>query len=551
MPPLNHFGKTLLTLTISQMIATPAHTASFLVDSAQDDNGVGCTLREAIVSVNLANEQDGCVKSGDAFGVSDSIGFDPVEFDQASSHTITLIAAQGGQLSIAPEVSLTINGIGEANLTVHGGGENRVLYLHDSTLSVNNLTIAGGDASIGAGIYAKGASSLSLVNTTVSENSAELRGGGIAVQDTGYLSLTESTVSNNYRDGISLRNGCSASMRNSNVTDNNGSGIQIRGTNLIDTMQMLPAAHCYVTIENTLVTGNSYRGLSSYYGKVDVINSIFSQNLSEGISGLAGSSISISNSTIAGNSSTGVSALGRSAQSTGGLYPSVGSGLSMTNSTISGNAGHGISLYQSGVALTNSTVTNNISQSWGGGVSVGRFATLSIKNNIMSGNFAKRGAEVYLGYYASIISDNANIVGSNAKPLAEAILQSPFADGDVIGASDFNATYDGPSATSIASILNPLADNGCQQTAGRTSDAVCIQTHALAVNSLAIDAANISYCGAGTDVIIDQRGETRTEGRCDIGAFEGFVESVNEDPNQGNVETVLPLINGKTLIISL
>ena len=93
MPPLNCFSRICSAAAVLQSIVTPAHAARIVVDSVLDDNGVGCTLREAIVSFNSASIQTGCVNSGAVFGSSDT-----VDFDFTGIQTISLT---NGQLSIA------------------------------------------------------------------------------------------------------------------------------------------------------------------------------------------------------------------------------------------------------------------------------------------------------------------------------------------------------------------------------------------------------------------------------------------------------------------
>jgi len=73
----------------------------------------------------------------------------------------------------------------------------------------------------------------------------------------------------------------------------------------------------------------------------------------------------------------------------------------------------------------------------------------------------------------------------------------------------------------------PLADNG-----GET------QTHALSVNSMALNTGDNATCEA-----LDQRGENRSDGMCDVGAFELQVEV--DDTSF----FVIPLPTGKVVVI--
>src|SRR5206468_1346634 len=81
--------------------------------------------------------------------------------------------------------SVTILGPGPATLAVDGGGVSRVFHIIPAvTVSISGLTIANGAAT---GVFPTGAgggifndhSTLTVTNCTVSNNSADLFGGGI------------------------------------------------------------------------------------------------------------------------------------------------------------------------------------------------------------------------------------------------------------------------------------------------------------------------------------------------------------------------------------
>ena len=120
-----------------------------------------------------------------------------------------------------------------------------------------------------------------------------------------------------------------------------------------------------------------------------------------------------------------------------------------------------------------------------------------------------------------------NLWGDNSKTTAEALV------GVAAGASDLLATSDGAQSALIADIIQPAADNGGKGL-----------THLLSQDSFALDAGDNSNCGAGLLIDVDQRGEPREDGKCDIGAVE---------IKQPNAESfyVIPNKNGKTTIFSL
>jgi Dockerin type I domain len=110
--------------------------------------------------------------------------------------------------SALPDLSNTtglmdIEGPGAANLTVSGNNEVRVFQVDSGAdVTLSGLTITGGAANSGGGIYTSG--TLTVANSTIDNNSASPSfygssyGGGI--YNTGTLTLTNSTIDNNGAD---------------------------------------------------------------------------------------------------------------------------------------------------------------------------------------------------------------------------------------------------------------------------------------------------------------------------------------------------------------
>jgi len=132
-----------------------------------------------------------------------------------------------------------VNGTG----TAYGGGIsvlNGRLDIWDSTVSSNQLV---GDESIGGGIDAEGAKA-TIVNTIVSNNSAQIR-GGVTVYGA-VITVTNSLFISNTSDGIG---GAYATGTIVNVTsaDNADGGVNVDGT---------------VSITNSIMWGNGGRDCS-------------------------------------------------------------------------------------------------------------------------------------------------------------------------------------------------------------------------------------------------------------------------------------------------
>ena len=151
-----------------------------------------------------------------------------------------------------------------------------------------------------------------------------------------------------------------------------------------------------LTIQNSVVSGNSTTGGNvslggcsgggiAALGSVRVANSTISGNSTMGKyahgGGIQAGSVTVTNSTISGNSIEGTSAYG------GGIQ--AGS-VTVTNSTISGNSafnlGGGVFAFNS-ITVTNSTITaNSISSTGEGGGVFSNSGPATILNSILAGN---------------------------------------------------------------------------------------------------------------------------------------------------------------------
>lgn len=158
--------------------------AGFVVNSLADSlsptarDGF-CTLREAIASANNAGNGD----CGPNSAADDVISF-------SVSGTITLVALLPPIASGAG--ALTIDGGG--NIAISGGGSAQVLLVNPgANLTLQRLTITN-ESSFGFGGGIQNSGTLTVTNSTFSNNAA-LYGAGI--DNTGTLTITNSTFSNN------------------------------------------------------------------------------------------------------------------------------------------------------------------------------------------------------------------------------------------------------------------------------------------------------------------------------------------------------------------
>ena len=264
------------------------------------DNGLG-TLRNALVSAANGDTID-------ATGISGTITLTTGQLVVNNSVTIlgpgpANLMLDGGYPNTAsrvfyvgPNLVVTISGLTISNGWAFGDDPDDFgggIYNDHSTLTVSNCVISDNFAifdaagsGIGGGIYndgVGGSATLTVVNSTISDNLAGDRGGGIynigqIAYDggTGTVTVVNSTISGNVAGawGSGLRNDGTAVVTNSTFSDN------------------------YFAIAGGAIHND---------GPLTVINSTFSGNSAEfdgGIRNFFDSTVTIVNSTFSGNSNT-------------------------------------------------------------------------------------------------------------------------------------------------------------------------------------------------------------------------------------------------------
>ncbi|WP_204104190.1 MULTISPECIES: CHAT domain-containing protein, partial [Spirulina sp. CCY15215] len=324
------------------------------------DSGSG-TLREAIAFAN-------------------AVGADEIRFSG-----VTLVDLTSGELGISDELTIT----GQAtNVTVQrntGAGTFRIFnVMGGATTTFNNLTIRNGRAvasgiDSGGGINSNGI--INLIDSTVSGNIANARGGAISAAT---ANITTTTISGN------------------TANTNGGGGIYATTVNL----------------DSSQVLGNSTSSFGGgiYAATVNITNSsVISGNSSRRGGGIsATTTANIKDSTISGNSSTLLDG--------GGVYANT---VSINNSTISGNLsnGSGGGVSANTVNIINSQISGNTSQLSGGGISA---TTANIDNSTISLNSSNNDG-------GGIVANTVNITNNSI------ILQnSSNVDGGGIAAATVN-----------------------------------------------------------------------------------------------------------------
>ena len=432
----------LLSLQRTHAASAMTYTVNSLADTDDGfcDTSPDCTLREAI---NAANANSGA-DTIDATGVTG---------------TIDLTGA-------LPDITgdVTINGPGANLLTVRRdtGGDYRIFnIIGDFNVAIDGLTISNGRPSVGdpddlgGGIRKEGTGTLTVTNSTLKDNFAASGGGGIFNRG-GTLNITDSTLSGN--------------------------------------------------------SASSGGGITNIGGTLNITNSTLSGNSSEGAAGgifNVGGTLTVTNSTINNNHS----AFGNA----GGILSVVAVTVNIMNSTLSGNTaggGGGGILSLNPLTITNSTVTNNhIGFGTGGGIR--SVFVLTLRNTIVAGNF--KGEEP----------------GATANDIDGSV--DPSSSYNLIGTGGSGGLTDGTNNNQVGVSspgLGPLQNNG-----GPT------QTHALLPTSPAIDKGNsfgsvTDQRGSPRPVDLDDATYPNAAGgdASDIGAYE-LANPVSDGDGDGVPDT--------------
>ncbi len=353
-----------------------------------------------------------------------------------------------------------------------------------ATVTVNNLLdpAPGGCATTGTGtcslreavIYANAHSGTTI---SVPIGTITLKIGPVGADDatTGDLNLTAAVVT--------------ITGAGSTKTIIDGSGINPGTDRIFHVETTSTATITGVTVQKGNVGGGTGGGIlnDGILSLVDV--AVLNNKSGQGggiTTAFAPASLSIDQSTIAGNNSNGGS---------GGGIQGAG-GFTMTRSTVSGNTGaqgSGIFAFQGTTSITNSTISSNPGVGSGfqndGATVTLTFVTITLNN--INGIFAQAGTTTLKG---TIVTDGCN----------GALVDSDY-NLDAHNTCAFSKPHD---IVNQDPLLGPLQVNAPGIAA----------THALPANSPAVDKGGTSVNGCPTT---DENGTTRPQGTaCDIGAFE-------------------------------
>jgi uncharacterized repeat protein (TIGR01451 family) len=496
----------LATLALLLFLQAPAWAATFTVNAERDapdaNPGDGqcataagdCTLRAAVMEAN-------------ANGQADTIDLPAGDYD------LTIAGednnARAGDLDIT--TGITINGAGRDSTTVNGEAVDRSFEVRDgATAEISGVTVTEGgagsendDTDEGGGILVRKGSGLTLNDSAVTGNSAKKKGGGIF--NDGTLDINNTNIDNNQAadegGGIFNKRGA-LELTRSTVSGNDAK----KGAGIYDENKDAPVTLIGTSV-NDNVSDEEGGGIFNKRGALHLRDSTVSGNEAgrEG-GGIFNESkespLTVTDSTVSNNSSD---------EDGGGIFNEKGA-FEVTRSTVDGNTagtnGGGIR-NNGGEALldaVNSTISNNTANNEGGGIrnNDGETRLLNVTLNQNSGaqgsNLSSLGNVIFV--------ENTIVANGQNSPNCAGPINSQGDNLDTGASCGFDQASDIENGNPN---LGPLRDNG-----GPT------KTHALRVESDAIDAANNGPCPA-----TDQRNESRPQdgngdgqASCDIGAFE-------------------------------
>lgn len=486
-------------------------------------------------------------------------------FNVADSGNLTLeeLGLRNGRVGLVGTLQLFL-----------GGGA----ILNQGTLTVNSSNLSHNHASFGGAIYNESITGTLMVNnSTFSFNQADSLGGalyttgsgvvsgglfrynqatssgGAILQDSGHLTVTNSTVLDNMTAGSGA-----GIVSRATVTD---SHLWIRSTNVVSNVAAVNAGGLYNTASNGLTSIVEIDASSLTGNRAD------STALAEGIGGAV-----VNGWTLAGTGGVAQMYIRQSTvqdnvgQTGGGIanidvtgYSTRTATLFVSQSTLARNTAAGIgsergtggALYNSNGVVTVANSTFSANQALGddaalggrggaiGNVGRGITTTLNLLNSTLAFNQASQagGAIAVLGQVTSTVTsiDVGNtLIVSNVLSVTESptntVVLAAIASPQVIAGTE-SCSIEAGSASSLGGNIEDQAACGLNTATDLQNTAVALgaltnnggstSTHLIMEDGPAFDGGVDALCAAAPVSGVDQRGIARPQGEsCDVGAVE-------------------------------
>jgi hypothetical protein len=265
-----------LTAPVDHVITGPADATvtigqnDFVVINT-NDAGEG-SLRQAVLNANA-------IIGTDTITFSDGTG-GTVNFTDASMDTITLTT---GQLVISSNV--VVQGTGAQRLSLNGNAASRIFHINSGAVTrLSDLTITNGrhTTSWGGALNVVGGSAVTVLRCVVSNSTSQLNGGGIYVSGS-TLDVVNTTISGNSATGGggAISDGTAASsgtirLLNTTITGNTGSDGGAINFGLNPTVTI---TNCTITNNAAIGATGSASGIVMTGGSFTISNSIIAGNV--------------------------------------------------------------------------------------------------------------------------------------------------------------------------------------------------------------------------------------------------------------------------------
>ena len=512
------------------LLFTAIWTALLLVPSVHAADitlGPRCALADAIIAANHDRPEGDCPAGR---------GADIITLTQDITLRDELPAITS---------AITIEGEGYA---ISGAYRWRIFYNDGGALTIKDLTMTDGyvegdiirnaDDTLKAtadqpfgGAIVNWQGTLSIINSSFSDNLAEYHGGAI-VNWQGTLTINDSIFSHNLATGGgAIYNAGELSISDSSFSDNSA---EYHGGAIVNWEES------ELSIVNSSFSRNSagWGGAIANDGELSVSDSSFSDNSADTGGAIAS----------AGELSVSDSSFSRNSADTGGAIFNVGGELSIVNSTFSDNSADdgGAIVNYSELSIGNSAFSGNSAEAGGAIASAGE---LSVSDSTFSDNLAEAGGAIVntgeLSSVNSTFSDNSadGLGGAIASLVGElSIINSAFSGNSAdIGGAILN--WENGNLSMVNSIIAGRGEDACESRgelkrniSNFIQDGSCSPAFKgdpmlgelvvpedgspayfpLLAGSPVIGAADAGYCPE-----TDQIGTTRPQGAgCDIGAIE-------------------------------
>ncbi len=276
------------------------------------------------------------------------------------------------------------------------------IYNEKCTLNITGNSLIGGatpnTAKYGAGIFNVQGGAVTIDNSTVSGNVAEVNGGGILNSDAGST--------------VTITNGSLVGGSNGNAADW-GAGIFNVQTGTI-------------TIDSSIISGNAAveegGGIwnSDDGSMVNISSATISSNTARsgaGVASVFGAILTVESTTVSSNTATadGGGIIGNNSV----ITISNGSTIGGANGNRAGNYGGGVYVGDANLTIDNSTVSGNTAGEGGGGIhNGGSNGIATIRNGSLIGgampNVANVGGGVYADANALVVAQDSTIMSNTA-----------------------------------------------------------------------------------------------------------------------------------------